>query len=200
MPSEYEVLFGERAEDSDDLEQVQKRFAAASLPYLSSPWSWSTWALLLPAAALATPWALGWRGGSGVLFLWSATILCGGAVELGTLARRGRLRSSPLAAWALRAQGNISLVAVALSVLLIWEDLARALPGLWLLLLGHSLFLLGGLAFPPFRRTGLFYQAAGALALWPRLQPLTVFAVATAIGNAYLALEVWRARRGTGPG
>lgn len=195
MPSEYEALFGDAVEDRDDLDAVQKRFAAASLPYLSSPWSWLAWAFLLPAAALATPRAFAWRAGSGVLFLWSAAILLGGAAEIGALLRRGRLRATALAAWALRAQGNVSLVAVALSVLLVWQDLAWALPGLWLLLLGHSLFVLGGLAFAPFRRTGLFYQAVGALSLWPRLDPLSLFALATALGNAYLALAVWRARR-----
>jgi len=38
-------------------------------------------------------------------------------------------------------------VALALSALLVWQDLAWALPGLWLLLLGHSFYMLGGIAF-----------------------------------------------------
>jgi hypothetical protein len=198
MSSEYEPLFAERSEGMDDLERVQRHFAEASRPFLSSPWSWFTWAVILPAAALLTPRFVPVRGGSGVLFLWSAAILLGGAVEFSTMLRRGFTRSSPLAAWALRAQGNLSLVAVALSALLVWQDLAWALAGTWLLLLGHSLFLLGGLAFPPFRRTGVLYQIAGLLALLPFLQPLPVFAVATAAGNAYLGACVWRERRRQG--
>jgi hypothetical protein len=100
-----------------------------------------------------------------------------------------------LASWVLRLQGNLSLVALALSVLLIWQDLAWALPGLWLILLGHSFYTLGGLAFEPFRVCGLIYQVGGLLALWPDGWPLAVFALATAVGNLWMGIGVWRERR-----
>jgi len=179
----------------DDLVRVQDLFAAASRPYLSSPLSWAAWAVLLPGAAFSTPAVLERFGGAGVLFLWSAAILLGGAVEMAPVWRRGRGAATPLAAWALRVQGNLSLVAAALSAVLVWFDAAWLLPGLWLLLLGHSLYLLGGLAFPPFRLCGLLYQGAGLLALSPRLPALTVFAAAVGAGNLFLAASVWRERR-----
>ena len=104
--------------------------------------------MILPAAALATPTAFALGEAPAVLLLWSAAILLGGAVEMSAYVRRSRGGATPLAAWALRAQGNLSLVVTALSALLVWQGLAWALPGLWLLLLGHSLYLMGGLAFP----------------------------------------------------
>jgi hypothetical protein len=69
-----------------------------------------------------------------------------------------------------------------------------ALPGLWLLLLGHSLYLLRGLAFPPMRTCGVLFQAGGLAALWPSFDPLLVFALATAVGNLWMAIQVWRLR------
>ena len=108
-------------------------------------------------------------------------ILLGGAVEILAIRRVRRAdRRSTLAAWVLRLQGNLSFVALVLSALLIWQDLAWALPGLWLLLLGHSFYMLGGLAFEPFRTCGLIYQLGGLAALWPGGSPLGVFAAATA--------------------
>src|SRR4029079_1205134 len=103
--------------------------------------------------------------------------------------RRGsrRHRRTPLAGWALSIQGNLSLVAVALSGAALLVGQGRLLPGIWLLILGHSFFLLGRLSFPPFRGYGVIYQVAGALALWPALDGLLVFAVATAIGNLWMA-------------
>ncbi|MGH7486449.1 MAG: hypothetical protein ACREMY_12755 [bacterium] len=96
----------------------------------------------------------------------------------------------------LRLQGNLSFVALALSAVLVWQDLAWVLPGLWLLLLGHSFYMLGGFAFEPFRVAGLVYQLGGVLALWPGLlgrdSPLEVFAVATALGNVWIGVGVWR--------
>ena len=120
-------------------------------------------------------------------------ILLGGAVELLAIRRSGR-RSGPstLAAWVLRLQGNLSFVALILSALLVWLDAAWALPGLWLLLLGHSFYMLGGFAFEPFRVCGLLYQLAGVVALWPRGSPLAVFALATAAGNLWIGIGVWR--------
>jgi hypothetical protein len=125
-------------------------------------------------------------------------ILLGGIVEFLGIRRPGRKvsgTSGTLAAWVLRLQGNLSLVALALSALLVWQDLAWALPGLWLLLLGHSFYMLGGLAFEPFRVCGLIYQIGGLAALWPDGYPLEVFALATAIGNLWMGLAVWRERQ-----
>jgi hypothetical protein len=92
-------------------------------------------------------------------------------------------------------QGNLSLVAVALSIALVAAEEARLLPGLWLLLLGHSLFTLGGLAFPPQRTAGVVYQVGGAAALLPGLPELLLFAAATALGNLWIAIGVVRLLR-----
>ncbi len=203
--SEYEPLFADQRPALDDLAAVQDLFRAAGGPYLRSWWSWVVWACVLPAAALATGPAMARSGPSGVLFTWSLAILFAGAIEIAAI-RRGRRRDaqaagegagpaagrSLLAAWALRTQGNLSLVALALSVLLIWQDLAWALPGLWLLLLGHSFFMLGGIAFPPFKRYGLAYQLGGIAALWPNGTPLTAFALTTAAANLWMGWAVWR--------
>jgi hypothetical protein len=171
-------------------------FRAASRPFLQSPWSWFCWAALLPAVALATPYAFRRFGAAGVLFAWSAAILLGGAVEILAIRRAGGTTGSgTLAAWVLRLQGNLSFVALVLSALLVWQDLAWALPGLWLLLLGHSFYMLGGLAFEPFRVCGLLYQLGGVAALWPGGSPLVAFAVATAVGNLWMGVGVWRERR-----
>ncbi|HLX08334.1 MAG TPA: hypothetical protein VKY89_10780 [Thermoanaerobaculia bacterium] len=227
MPSEYEPLFAERderAEAGGDLAAVQELFRAASGPYLRAFWSWLAWALVLPAAALATPRALAGFGPAGALLTWSAAILVGGAIELtairgaasrdaaGRVGAAGRPDAgtdglpdgprregrSPLATWALRTQGNLSFVALALSVLLLWQDLAWALPGLWLLLLGHSFYLLGGIAFPPFRSYGLLYQLGGIAALWPGGAPLPLFALTTATANLWMAYAVWQVGRQPG--
>lgn len=196
--SEYDPILPQRsAEESEDLEQARELFAAASRPYLRSPWSWLAWALLLPAAALVTPAVLAATGGLGVLALWSGAILIGGGVEMGTILRHGRRSgTTPLAGWALRVQGNLSLIAVGLSLVLLHQGLAWALPGVWLLLLGHSFFLLGGLAFRPLRACGLLYQIGGLIALWPGGQPLVVFAFFTAAGNLWVAWSLWRRAAG----
>ena len=194
MPSEYDSLFEPTRAGADDLEPVRDHFRAASRPFLRTPWSWFTWAALLPAAALATPVTLRLTGPSGVLFAWSGVILLGGAVELLAIRRSGRQGGGTLAAWVLRLQGNLSLVALVLSILLVWQDLAWALPGLWLLLLGHSFYMLGGLAFAPLRTCGILYQLGGLAALWPGGSPLLVFALATAAGNLWMGIGVWRER------
>lgn len=196
MPSEYDALFTPSRTGADDLEPVRDHFRAASRPFLRSPWSWLAWALVLPAAALATPLALRAGGFAGALFLWSGLILAGGAVEMVGLFRSGGATGgTPLASWVLRLQGNLSLVAAVLSALLLWQDLAWALPGLWLLLLGHSFYMLGGLAFEPFRAYGILFQIGGAAALWPDGAPLPVFAAATFVGNLWMAVSVWRETR-----
>ncbi len=124
-------------------------------------------------------------------------ILLGGMVEILGIRRNARrfdqaTTGSTLAAWVLRLQGNLSFVAIALSVLLVWQDLAWVLPGLWLLLLGHSFYMLGGLAFPPFRTCGLLYQLGGLVALWPDGNPLLAFAAATAVGNLWMGIGILR--------
>lgn len=216
MSSEYEPLFGGTSdgiggiggiggntggETADDLDRVRERFARASRPFLRSPWSWLAWAVLMPAAAFATsPVGRTW-GPMGVLLLWSGTILMGGAVEALSITRAGsRQPRSPLSAWVLRVQGNTSLLAVVLSLLAIWLDGSWALPGIWLLMLGQSFYLLGGLAFLPFRRYGILLQVAGLLALWPGGSPLATFAVATGLGNLWLAWSVWKVRRSEADG
>jgi hypothetical protein len=174
---------------------VRRAFREAANPYLSRPLPWFCWAMLLPAAALSTPYALTVGHEAGAVILWSATILVGGAIEGVTILRQQRRRGrSSLGAWAMRAQGNLSLVAVVLSGLLVWIDAAHLLPALWLLLLGHNLFSLGGLAFPPMRFAGLVYQAGGLAALVPGTRPLWAMAVATALGNFWIGWGIVRER------
>lgn len=201
--SEYDPLFtAPDPEDRDDpraagdLDTVREQFAAASRPYLRSPLSWLAWALVWPPAALAHG-PVAWRFGlQGVVLLWCGAILAGGAVEMGTIFRargRGRrTRSTPLAGWVFRLQGNLSVVAMVLSAALLWEGLAWLLPGLWMLVVGHSFVMLGGLAFRPFRWYGAAYQVGGALALWPGGRPLLVLALVAGLANLWLAWKVWR--------
>lgn len=210
--SAYDPLFGGGDDPRSEAvaESVRDAFAEASRAYLSSPWPWVAWAVLLPTAALLTlPVRAGW-GGAAVLGLWSATILAGGAVEGAALLRgRRRGRPGPLGAWAMRAQGNLSLVAVVLSALVAGLGEAAFLPGLWLLLLGHSFFTLGGLAFRPLRTAGVVFQLGGAVALVLTALPVTgypltagagagrgleVFALTTALGCGWIALGLWRRR------
>jgi hypothetical protein len=198
MPSEYDPLFPARRnlEARDDLEPVRELFQAAGRPFLRSPVSWFAWAVILPLAALCTPIAFRLGGPTWVLFNWSGAILLGGAVELLGIRRSGGLgvTGTPLASWALRVQGNLSLVALALSILCLWLDLPWVLPGLWLLLLGHSFYALGGLSFDSFRVCGILYQIGGVAALWPDGHPLLAFAVATALGNLWMGVSIWRTR------
>ena len=74
------------------------------------------------------------HGPLGVLSLWALAVIVGGALEL-ALAWRHRQPRTGLTTWILRAQGNLSLLAVVLSALLVAVGQAWALPGLWLLLL-----------------------------------------------------------------
>jgi hypothetical protein len=191
--SEYDPLIRRApGSGSDDLERARALFEGASHAYLESPVPWLVWAIVLPGAALATPRAE--AGGAGaVLGLWSIAILVGGAVEGLAILRRGGRLATALGGWAMRLQGNISLVGLALSMLLLWRDLPRAVPGLWLLLIGHSFYLLGGLAFAPMKQAGLLYQLGGLVALWPGPYSLAAFALATAAGNLRIALGLmWR--------
>lgn len=195
--TEYDSLFTPTRTGEDDLEPVRDHFHRASQPFLRSPWSWFAWSAFLPVAALVTPIAFRMGGPAGVLFLWSVVILLGGAVEIVNIRRAGGgfgSGASTLASWVLSVQGNLSFVALALSALLVWGDMAWALPGLWLLLLGHSFYMLGGLAFPPFRTCGLVYQVGGLAALWPGGFPLLAFALATLLGNLWMGISIWRDR------
>jgi hypothetical protein len=200
MSSEYEPVLGDRAAGGADLVTVQELFRAASGPYLRLAWSWLAWALILPGAALATPRVLARFGPSGTLLTWSGAILLGGAIEMAAIRRASREEvrpagRSPLTTWALRTQGNLSVVALALSALMLWQDLAWTLPGLWLLLLGHSFYMLGGISFRPLRVYGLLYQAGGVAALWPEGAPLPLFALTAATANLWMAYAVWRETR-----
>jgi hypothetical protein len=197
-PSEYDELFGDPAEEERSAAEaaaVRRAFRDAASPYISAPLPWFAWGVILPAAALATPLASSFAREAGVTILWSVAILIGGAIEGVAILRQQRRRGrSSLGAWAMRAQGNLSLVAVALSGLLLWIDGARFLPGLWLLLLGHNFFALGGLAFPPMRIAGFLYQAGGVAALVPGFQPLWAMAAATALGNVWIGWGIVRER------
>ena len=195
MPSEYDPLFPPERTAKEDFEPIRELFSAASRPYLRSPWSWLAWALILPAAALSTPRLFTLFGPAGILFTWSGAILLGGAVEMSGIWGKG-LGTTPLASWALRAQGNLSLVALTLSVVMIWQGLPWTLPGIWLLLLGHSFYILGGLSFEPFKLYGLTYQAGGVAALTFGRYALPIFALATFCGNLWMARAVWREREG----
>lgn len=197
--SEYDPLIP-RGEDSfsDDLECVQSRFAEARRPYLNSPIPWLIWAMVLPGVALATPSTAAAFDAPGVLFLWSFAILIGGVVESTLIFRHRRAGATPLAVWVLRLQGNQSLVGLALSIFLFWQDLAWALPAVWLLLIGHSFFQLGGLAFRPLKQAGLIYEVGGLIALWGGATALPVFAAATALGNLRVAVALLREARKAG--
>ncbi len=199
--SAYDPVFPERDPRDpadDDLKRARLLFADASRPYLSSPLPWFSWAVVLPAAALLTQRAA--RGGfPRVLILWSIAILVGGAVEAYFLFRRRDARPrSTLGSWAMTLQGNLSLVAVALSSALVATGQPRLLPGLWLLLLGHSLFALGGLAYRPQRTAGILYQLGGVVSLLPGVPELRVFALATALGNLWIGLALARRPKPSG--
>ena len=196
--SAYDPVFGadEPPALAADAEQARAAFARASRAYLASPLPWLVWALLLPAAALSTPAALGRAREAGVLLVWSVAILVGGAVEgLALVGARRRAGGGPLGAWAMRVQGNLSLAALALSAALVWAGAPELLPGLWLLLLGHSFFALGGLALGALRAAGVVYQIGGVVALVPGMPSLACFAAATALGNVWVAVGIARRLR-----
>lgn len=77
---------------------------------------------------------------------------------LGIRRGQGRHGRSSLGSWVLRVQGNLSLVALVLSVAAVVADRAVLLPGIWLFLLGHSFYSVGGLAFAPYRPFGLAWH------------------------------------------
>ena len=78
---------------------------------------------------------------------------------------------------------------------MIWRGHAEALPGVWLLILGHSFWSHGGLGFGAFRTAGGLYQLGGLVALTPWVDPLVALAVAVSAGNVVLAGAIWRRGR-----
>lgn len=200
--SEYDPVFSSSGPPdpgdpraSDDLERVREVFEQSARPYLRHPWVWWSWGLVLPLTAGLHRPVLERFGLQGVILLWSLAILAGGAVEMGAIFRsrgRGRrTRSTPLVSWVFRIQGNLSVTGLAISALLVWQGLAWALPGLWLLLVGHSFYLLGGLAFRPLRIFGLFLQAGALAALWPGASALAIFAGVTGAGSLWLGVQIF---------
>lgn len=198
MASEYDPLRPRPllSSEASDLDKTKALFAGASAGYLSSPVPWLAWAIILPGAALLTPSlaaAVG-RGSLAVLLLWSMAILAGGAIEFLAMRRaRRRLPRSELSGWVLKAQGNISMIAIALTFVVVANGVYQYLPGIWLLLIGHSFFALGGLASNALKRSGILYQLGGLAALLPWLDSLTVFAVTTAVANLSVAVAMVRA-------
>lgn len=196
MASEYDVPSLTRPASPESVARfarVRAEFQHAAAPYLASPWGWLAWGLVMPAAALTT-WALGdGMGFRGITLLWSFAILTAGGIEAWALRRAGA-GGSPFASWALSVQGNLSLVGLALSVLLLLRNATAFLPGLWLLLLGHSFFSLGGLSYPALRRFGLAYQLGGLAAMFVSSKALLIFAGTTGLAN--LGLVVFVLRRG----
>jgi hypothetical protein len=136
--------------DPSDLERVQELFGKSAGSFLRSPWSWWAWSLILPIAALASREVYPLGGPRAALILWSFFILCGGLIEGAIILSGSRIEArTPLSGWVLRSQGNLSLVAVALSALLYWKGLPGYLPAVWLLLVGHSFYVIGRLSFRP---------------------------------------------------
>jgi len=140
-----------------------------------------------------TRWVQPTAGPRATLFLWSVFILIGGVIE-GALIVRGSAvtERTPLAGWVLRTQGNLSLVAVALSVLLLVLGHAEFLPALWLLLIGHSFYAVGKLSFQPLRTAGGLLQAGGIVALVPPVDGLIAFAACTFVACLWVGLGVRR--------
>lgn len=191
----YDPVFPEtpRGEGDEEGFAALRSFERASRAYLASPVPWIGWALILPAAALLTVPAGRALGAGGVVGLWSAAILLGGGVEAVALVRARRRRSpGVLGGWAMAVQGNLSLVALALSLALWAAGAVHLLPALWLLVLGHSFFALGGLSLRELRRAGVLYQLGGLAALFPRVPALEVLAVVTLLGNLWVAVGIWR--------
>lgn len=182
-----------------DLERVQALFSKAATGYLRSPWSWWAWSVILPIAALGSRSAYPFAGARGVLLIWSVFILFGGLIEGALILAGGRVEArTPLAGWVLRTQGNLSLVAVAISALLLWQGLAEYLPAIWLLLVGHSFYVIGKLSFAPLEAAGLLLQAGGLVALVPLADGFLVFAGCAFAACLWIGIGVHRRRRPSG--
>ncbi len=178
------------------MDKVQELFSHAASGYVSSPWPWVCWAFVLPAAALMTPTVATAVGPVAVLLLWSVAILLAGAVEALSMRRaRKGVTPSDITRWVFRGQGNLSLIAIVLTLALGWQRMYEFLPAVWLLLIGHSFFSIGGLAASALKRGGLLYQVGGVISLLPWFESLIVFAVTTAVANATIALSLLLRRR-----
>lgn len=198
MPSEYDPLPPRPplSRGASDLDTVQALFSRAAAGYLHSPWPWLCWALVLPTAALMTAEIAAAGGPLAVLLLWSAAILVAGAVEAATMWRsREAVVPSDITRWVFRGQGNLSLIAIVLTAAMAWQGMYEFLPAVWLLLIGHSFFAIGGLAATALKRGGLLYQLGGVMSLLPWFGSLTVFALTTALANGAIAVSLWRRRR-----
>lgn len=194
MASEYDPLRPRPplSGGASDLDSVQALFSRAAAGYLHSPWPWLCWALVLPGAALLTADVASAGGPLAVLLLWSVVILLAGAVEAVSMWRsRKSVVPSDITHWVFRGQGNLSLIAIVLTAALAWQRAYDFLPAVWLLLIGHSFFAVGGLASSALKRGGLLYQAGGILSLLPWFDSLTVFAATTALANATIAASLW---------
>lgn len=194
MSTEYDPLRAREplSSGASDLDRVEAIFARAATGYLRSPWPWLCWALVLPLAALETTAAAAAGGPLAVLLLWSVAILLAGAVEGVTLWRsRGSVVSSDVTRWVFRGQANLSVIAIALTAGLAWQEAYELIPAVWLLLIGHSLFAVGGLAASALRRGGLLYQLGGAVSLVAQLDSLVIFATTTAVANCVIAGSLW---------
>lgn len=198
MASEYDPLRAREPLSSggSDLDRVRTLFARASSGYLRSPWPWLCWALVLPVAALETRAVAQAGGPIAVLLLWSLVILVAGAVEGISMWRsRKTAVASDITRWVFKAQGNLSLIAIVLTAALAWQQAYDLLPGIWLLLIGHSFFSVGSLAAKALRRGGLLYQLGGAVSLLPGLDSLVAFAATTAVANGVIAVSLWLSLR-----
>lgn len=185
--------------EPSDLERARVLFERSASGYLRSPWPWWVWSLLLPAAALLTRRVYPVAGPLATLVLWSVVILIGGAVEAILIFGGGeRVARTPLAGWVLKTQGNLSLVAVALSGLLLWRELPEYLPAVWLLLVGHSFHGIGTLSLRPLRDAGVMLQLGGIAAMLPAADGLVVLAVSFFASCLWIGLGIHRRNRETG--
>lgn len=193
--SEYDPIVPRRelSAERSDLEQVRALFEGSAERFLRSPWSWIVWAVIVGVTALVTRAIQDLVGPWVIVVVWSTAILVGGVAEAVLYAKSGQeLRPSELGRWVLRSQGNLSMVGIAVSVFLIWRGEAGALPGVWLLVLGHSFYSHAGLGFAAFRQAGAAYQLGGVIALTPWVDPLLALAASVAAGNLWLAAAIWR--------
>ena len=198
MTSEYDPIRPRQplAGGASDLDTVQALFSRAAAGYLHSPWPWLSWAIVLPFAALMTADVAAGGGPIAVLLLWSATILLAGAVEAVTMWRsRKALVPSDITRWVLKGQGNLSLIAIAITAAMAWHRMYDFLPAVWLLLIGHSFFSIGGLSSNALKRGGVLYQVGGVISLLPWFGSLSVFAATTALANLTIAVSLWLRRR-----
>ncbi len=197
---EYEpIFFTRKSKDSkeirDDLSIVQHLFKNAAQPFLSTPWGWLGWSIILPSSLLLTPVVNLKSGLRGIILLWSFSVLLGGIIEI-TAIRNSRYKNiSNLSGWAYSIQGNLSLVGLALTSLLIFSS-PRIIPSLWLLIIGHSFYSLGSLADNILKYVGIYYQVMGIFTIFTH--PLYISAFAFFSANITLFLYSFYNKRKNG--